>query len=208
LLGHELTHVVQQGSGNIKQLQRRLIPANVTCNNYGLRNPNLTGAEVVAAIENAVAEAITLTARAENMLFLHRVLTQAGDPVDANFDRILQDELDLTLTNPAHLRWIEQAESRFARVRATLESGYLRFMCRGGSCGANTYAFSRPANRLIVLCQLFWNEPHERPQTILHEVLHIWFDMPHTNRLKRANTFCLESFALRLAGQNAPDSCA
>ena len=200
-------------------VRRRVNPANVSCRGTGLRNPDLTGDEAVAAIEAADAEAITLALRAELLLDVHLLLTRAGEPVDPEFDTILQEELGLTLTNPAHHRLIAQQRDRFRRVRETLESGYLRYICRGdsvslvgctpGSCGEN-FAFSCPGNRLVVLCQAFWDEPAEQAATILHEPFHIWFDMARhdPSALRRADASCFESFAIRLAGGTPPASCA
>ena len=200
-------------------IHRRVRPENVSCRANGLRNPDLTGDQVVAAIEAADAEAIELALRAELLLDWHRLFAEAGEPVDAAFDRILREELGLTLTNPAHFRLVEQQANRFRRVRETLESGYLRYMCRGGTvrlagctdapCGVD-FAFTCPANRLVVLCQEFWNTPGERGATILHEPFHILFDMANhaPAALRRADADCFESFALRVAGRAAPASCA
>jgi hypothetical protein len=202
-------------------IQRSVRPENVTCRATGLTNPDLSGDEVVAAIEDADSKAIELSQQAETALDDNLSATRAGDPVDANFDTILQEELGLTLTNPAHFRLIEQQRNRFQRVRTTLESGYLRYLCRGGTvtlvgCTAGTcgvggldFAFSCPGNRLVVLCQNFWDIPDERPGTILHEPFHIWFDMARhsTNALKRADASCFEAFARRLAGETSL-SCA
>lgn len=234
LLAHELTHVRQQSgnnrgtsggylerTGRAGIIQRRVRPENVTCRATGLRNPDLTGDEVVAALQAADAEAIALAQGAETALTENLDAVRAGAVVDADFDTILQDELGLTLTNNAHFRLIQQQINRFRRVRETLESGYLRYMCRGSTvtpisiigcepepCG-DEFASSCPGNRLIVLCQAFWDEPGERAATILHEPFHIWFTMERhaQNALRRADASCFESFALRVAGQDAPASC-
>ena len=201
------------------QMQRRVNRNNVSCQASGLTNPGLTGDEVVAALEAADAEAITLALRAELLLDSNLLFARAGEPVDADFDTILQEELGLTLTNPAHFQLIEQQSSRFRRVRETLESGYLRYICRGGTvslvgCRAGTcgedFAFTCPGNRLVVLCQAFWDNPDQRAATILHEPFHIWFHMARhaDNALRRADSTCFESFALRVAGQAAFASCA
>ena len=211
---------VETSPGTVsRRLQRRVDPANVSCRQTGLTNPNLTGDEAVAAIVQADAEAITLARRAELLLDVNLLFTRGGFPVDPAFDTILQEELGLTLTNPAHFRLIEQQRDRFQRVRETLESGFLRFICRGGTvnlvgcsagtCGPN-FALSCPGNRLIALCQAFWDTPAEQAATILHEPFHIWFDMARhaPNQPRRADASCFESFALRVAGQAATASCA
>lgn len=218
LIAHELTHSIQQLIGGFQMIQRRVIPANVSCHATGLTNPNLSGADAVRAIADADAEAITLARRAELLLDFNLLLTLAGEPVDPTFDTILREELGLTLTNPAHFRLIEQQRVRFQRVRELLESGYLRYLCRGNtvrligclqdSCGGD-YAFTCPSNRLVVLCQSFWNEPGERPATILHEPFHILFHMAQhaPSALRRADASCFEAFAMRLSGQPAPSTC-
>jgi hypothetical protein len=217
LIAHELTHTVQQDEGGV--VQRRVRPENVSCRAGGLRGPDLTGDEVVAALEAADADAIALAQQAEDQLTAQLASARAGDPVDADFDTILQEELGLTLTNPAQFRLIQQQIDRFRRVRETLESGYLRYLCRGGTAvslvGCTTgscegaFAFSCPGNRLIVLCQPFWDEPAERAGTLLHEPFHIWFHMARheTNALRRADASCFEAFARRLNGEAPAFSC-
>ena len=203
-----------------RSVQRLVRPENVSCHATGLTNPDLTGQEAVDAIATADAEAIELAFTAEVLLDGHLALVRAGQPVDAEFDTILQEELGLTLTNPAHFRLIEQQRNRFTRVRELLESGFLRYMCRGtnvslvgcsppGSCTDNR-AFSCPANRLIVLCQAFWDLPDFRGSTIMHEPFHVLFSMLRhaPNALRRADALCFESFARRIAGLAAPQSCA
>lgn len=200
---------------SVSRMQRRIRRGNVSCEATGLRNPNLTGDQVIEALEAADREAIGLANRARHLLDVHLLFTQVGEPVDAAFDRILQEELGLTLTNAAHHPLIEQQRDRFARVQETLESGYLRYICRGnnvdlvgctqGSCGAD-FAFTCPGNRLVVLCQAFWDDIAERPGTLLHEPFHIWFHMANHNpsTLRRADATCFEAFARRLAGEAVP----
>lgn len=203
-------------------IQRRVRRENVTCRATGLTNPDLTGDEVIAVLQAADSEAIELAQGAETALAGNLSAARAGDSVDAEFDTILQEELGLTLTNKAHFQLIQQQISRFRRVRETLESGYLIYMCRGSTvspislvgcqpapCG-DEFASSCPGNRLIVLCQAFWDNPDERSATILHEPFHIWFEMARhaPNALRRADASCFESFALRVAGQTAFASCA
>jgi hypothetical protein len=200
-------------------MQRQVRPENVSCRENGLTNPDLTGDEVVAMLQAADAEAINLAQQAEDQLTAQLASARAGDPTDADFDRILQEELGLTLTNPAQFGLIQQQINRFRRVRETLESGYLRYLCRGntvslvgcspaGTCGDN-FAFSCPGNRLIVLCQAFWDNPDQQAATMLHEPFHIWFEMARhaPNALRRADASCFESFALRVSGQDAFASC-
>jgi hypothetical protein len=181
----------------------------------------LTGDEGVAALQEADQAAIELAQGAEAALTNNLAAARSGDPFDPDIDTILQEELGLTLSNPAHFRLIQQQINRFQRVRETLESGYLRYMCRGGTvnlvgCSAGTcgqggldFAFTCAGNRLVVLCQDFWDEPGERAATLLHEPFHIWFTMARhaENALRRADASCFESFALRVAGQIPSASC-
>ncbi len=226
LIAHELAHVVQRGgdtfsAADTNSIYRRIRRENVSCERNGLRNPDLTGDEVVAALEAADADAIDLAQQAETGLRDNLAAVRAGGAVDAAFDTILREELGLTLTNAAQFGLIEQQANRFQRVRETLESGYLRYMCRGstttpisvigcapGPCGTE-FASSCPGNRLLILCQLFWDTPDQRSVTILHEPFHIWFSMLNhgTSVLRRADSSCFESFALRVAGRAAFASC-
>jgi hypothetical protein len=200
-------------------IRRRVRPENVTCNRTGLRNPNLTGEEAVAAITSADAEAVHLAQAAERTLTEQLAAARAGDPIDAGLDTILLEELGLSLNNHAHFGLVQQQINRFHRVHETLASGYLHYMCRGGDvvrlvgctpgpCGED-FAQSCPGNRLIVLCQAFWDTPEEQSATILHEPFHIWFHMARhvANALRRADADCFESYALRVSGRSAFASC-
>lgn len=248
LVAHELSHVVQQGHHASRSssgvLQRKVRPENVTCRERGVEEFNLTGDEAVAAIQAADEEAIQLALGAESFLREQLSLARQGqrdpltivqeqDPRDprrpeseaasTEFDDILQEELGLTLTNPAHFPLIQQQINRFKRVRETLESGYLRYMCLGSGTvslvgcasgapceGDRASGFSCPGNRLVGLCRPFWFDEFARARTILHESFHIWFTMARhaPNALKRADASCFESFALRVAGKIAFHSCA
>ena len=83
-------------------IQRTVRPANVTCHQTGLTNPDLTGDEAVATIAAADADAIDVAREAEARLTEQLRAARAGDPVEAEFDTILQEELGLTLTT----RWL------------------------------------------------------------------------------------------------------
>lgn len=199
-------------------IRRKVNPDNVSCRATGLTNPNLTGDQAVAALQAADADAVELALRAHLLLDAHLLLARGGQPVDTAFDTILHEELGLTLTNPAHFPLIAEQSERFQKVHDLLASGFLHYICRGGTvslvgcspgtCGQD-FAFSCPANRLVVLCQSFWDIPDERPGTILHEPFHILFTMARhqNNALRRADASCFESFAIRVAGRTASASC-
>ncbi len=200
-------------------LARRVRPENVTCRQSGLTNPDLTGDEVVAALSDADADAIVLARNAEQRLQEQLGIARGGDraALDEEFHTIMQEELGVALI-PEQFRLVEQQIVRFRRVRETLESGYLRYMCRGGTVGlvgceagecGDSFAFTCPGNRLMVLCQAFWDNPDQRSATILHEPFHIWFHMARHDpgALRRADATCFESFALRVAGRAAFASC-
>ncbi|MGB3344301.1 MAG: DUF4157 domain-containing protein [Aequorivita sp.] len=221
LLAHELTHTLQQDGAKTKEktIQRRVIDSNVVTNAAMLTQLGLTRQEVIDNITNADAEAIQLAIAAEQTLSNQLANAQAGNAVDANSELILNEELGLSFNNAGQRGLIIQQRGRFRKVRETLESGYLRYMalgignvslvsCKSGNC-TNAFAFSCPGNRLIVLCQAYWDEASEQSSTILHEPFHIWFHMAnHTNNtLRRADASCLESFALRAVGRVAPASC-
>ena len=225
-------------------LQRRVNPENVSCRQTGVPEFNVTGPDAVAAIQAADAEAIELALRAEELLRFELFLARVGLPVDFTvsqeqdprdptqprrgpvntpFDTILREELGLTLTNPAHFPLIQQQIDRFRRVRETLESGYLRYICLamgrqslvgcqpGTPCeGDEASGFSCPANRLVGLCRPFWFDSFARARTILHEPFHIWYTMARHDPSvpRRADASCFEAFALRVAGQIPWISCA
>jgi hypothetical protein len=220
LLAHELTHVVQQSSGiQPKTIQRRVIDRNVVTNNAMLTTLGLTRQEVIDTLVTADTDAIQLAQNAEDALTTQLNNARSGDPVDANEETILNEELGLSFNNPAHHNLIRQQIGRFRRVRETLESGYLRYLalgignvsligCEPAPCG-DEFASSCPGNRLIVLCQGFWDTPDEQSATILHEPFHIWFHMARhaENALRRADASCFESYALRVSGRDAFASC-
>ncbi len=218
LIAHELAHVVQQENTHSK-IQRRVIDDHVVTTPTILTTLGLTRQQIIDAIRTADAGAIVLARDAENELTSQLAIAVGGGAVNASSEQILNEELGLSYNNVAHRGLIRQQASRFRRVRETLESGYLRYMalgigsvslvgCAPGTCG-NNFAFSCPANRLIVLCQTFWDSPAEQDDTILHEPFHVWFHMARhaNNALRRADASCFESFALRVSGTAATASC-
>lgn len=220
LLAHELTHVVQQNTTlKMKTIQRRVIDRNVTTTPAMLAALGLTRQQVIDTITDADADAMVLAQNAEDALTTQLGNALRGDPVDANTELILNEELGLSFNNTAHHGLIRQQIRRFRTVRETLQSGYLRYFalgigsvslvgCTAGTCGLN-FAFSCPGNRLVVLCQAFWDDASEQPGTILHEPFHIWFHMARhaANALRRADASCFESFALRVSGRVATPTC-
>lgn len=220
LLAHELTHVVQQYSILQRNaIQRRVIDKNVTTTPGMLTALDLTRQQVIETITAADADAIVLAQNAEDALTTELGNALRGDPVDASTELILNEELGLSFNNKAHHNLIRQQIRRFRTVRETLQSGYLRYLalgignvslvgCSVGTCGAD-FAFSCPGNRLVVLCQAFWDDASEQPGTILHEPFHIWFHMARhaANALRRADASCFESFALRVSGRVATPTC-
>ena len=222
LLAHELTHVVQQNDSlQRKTVQRRVVDSHVVTNDAMQTTLNLSREEIIAAIAAADADAIVLAQNAEDVLTAQLANATNGDAVDADAELILNEELGLSYNNPAHHGLIRQQIRRFRTVKETLQSGYLRYFALGlgnipligcdpndSTCGED-FAFSCPGNRLIVLCQSFWDTPDEQSATVLHEPFHIWFDMARhdTGALRRADASCFESFALRASGRGAFASC-
>jgi hypothetical protein len=201
-------------------VQRKVNPDNVSCRANGLTNPNLTGDQAVAAIQAAETDSVELALRAKLSLDARLLLARGGQPVDPAFDTILQEELGLTLTNPAHFPIIQQQVERFGKVHDLLAGGSLHYICRGPAdlvgcapaaqiCAAGNFAASCPANNTLFFCQPFWDNPDQRSATILHEPFHILFTMQRhqPNALRRADASCFESFALRVAGRAAFLSC-
>ena len=220
LLAHELTHVVQQNGDFHKDgIQRKVIDRNVVTNDAILTQLGITRDDIISAITDADADAIVLAQNAEDLLTAQLAIAIDGNTVDADAELILNEELGLSFNNPAHHGLIRQQISRFKTVRETLQSGYLRYLalgignvgligCSVGNCGPN-FAFSCPGNRLMVLCQAFWDNPDQQSATVLHEPFHIWFHMARheANALRRADATCFESFALRVSGRSAFASC-
>ncbi len=201
-----------------RRLQRLVNPENVTCHDTGLTNPDLTGDEAVSTIQAADAEAITLGRRAQLLLGINPIFADSGLTVDADFTTALQEELGLSVTDPKQRRLVAQQEDRFGRIADLLESGYLRWWCRADQvtlvgcsaapCGDN-FARSCPANRLIALCQAFWDDPTEQAGTVLHEPFHVLFTMQShdASQPRLADASCFEAFARRLAGETPPFTC-
>lgn len=220
LLAHELTHVVQQNAQqSVQRIQRRVIDRNVVTTDAMLNVLGLTRQQIIDVITAADADAIVLAQNGEDALTAQLANAQGGAAVDANIELILNEELGLSFNQPAHRALIRQQIRRFTRVRETLESGYLRYLsigignvsiigCEAAPCGTE-FASSCPGNRLIVLCQTFWDTPDEQGATLLHEPFHIWFEMARhaENALRRADASCFESFALRVSGRDAPATC-
>jgi hypothetical protein len=220
LLAHELTHVFQQKEGiQEKRIQQKVVAQNVTTNDAITATVGKSRQEIIDAITDADADAIVLAQNAEDMMTAQLANAIAKAAVDPDAELILNEELGLSYNNPAHHGLIRQQIFRFKRVRETLLSGYLRYLalginnvdligCSTGNCGPN-FAFSCPGNRLIVLCQAFWDNPDQQSATVLHEPFHIWFHMAFhaATALLRADATCFESFALRASGRSAFASC-
>jgi hypothetical protein len=80
------------------------------------------------------------------------------------------------------LRWL-------TNIRNTIANGSLRYTCLASGCDPDPqlWAFTFPDRLIIGLCRRFWNPgPHIKPethrefqaQTIIHEVAHIYYDLP------------------------------
>jgi len=61
----------------------------------------------------------------------------------------------------------------FNNIQSCLRD-YQNYDCRGPQCSNNVYAYVFPgdATRRIYVCQVFWNIPGERAETIVHEASH------------------------------------
>ena len=221
LLAHELTHVVQQSENvRARSIQRTVIDRNVITNAAMEAQLGFSRQEIIDSIRTGDADAIVLAQGAEDALTTQLGNATSGSAVDAGLETALNEELGLSFNNPAQRGLIRQQIQRFRRVRETLQSGYLRYLALGignipligceepGNCGED-FAFSCPGNRLVVLCQTHWDNLDQAGGTILHEPFHIWFSMLRhaDNALRRADSDCFESFALRVAGRAAPASC-
>jgi hypothetical protein len=217
LMAHELTHIVQQGPEltgfrfGVPTLQRRVDDAHVSCRTTGLHGgvPGgiISGPDAIATIRTAEERAIEMAVRVENLLFLQRLTFGTGAYTAVpNFDAALMNRFGLSLANPGDHRWIEILEREFATVVNFLESGYIRYTCRGADCSADEDAYIFTPGRRIYFCNLFWNEPslNLRGSTLLHEAIHLWWDqIEDRGHLPIHNAHCFEQFALDLAGATA-----
>ena len=210
LLAHELAHVVQDRAG--PPVVRRLVREhNVTCRRTGLHGgvPGgvISGADAVATIQAADARAIELLDGAETALRTQRLAV--ADPAyvaDAAFDTALMNRFGLAVTNAGDLRTIQIIERELATVRTYLETGNVRFMCRGDTCTAGDWARAAPGTGLLKLCNPFWNAGNLNQQgaTIMHEALHLWWDQIWDQGHRPLhNAHCFEQFALDIAGATA-----
>jgi hypothetical protein len=210
LLAHELAHVVQDRGG--PPVVRRLVrERNVTCRRTGLHGgvPGgvISGPDAVAAIQAADTRAIELLTGAETALRTQRLAVAApGYTADAAFDTGLMNRFGLAVTTAADLPTIEIIEREMATVRRYLETGNVRFMCRGDTCTAGDWARAAPGTGLLKLCNPFWNTAslNQRGATIMHEAMHLWWDQIwDQGRRPLHNAHCFEQFALDIAGATA-----
>lgn len=207
--------VTQGRSSRPANVRRRVRAGGVSCSRNGLFGSlRLTGPQVLAVLRAADAEAIRMARRAEHLIFFETMIVEGGGPVDAAFNTILQEELGLDLNNAGDRQIALRQSERYRRIADAMEGGIIRYVCRSPRCDPDEFAFAFPANRLIRLCTPFWTDSEgglslaqNQAGTLLHEVSHVLFDMDHDNRLRRANSDCFESFALRVAGHAAPRSC-
>lgn len=85
-----------------------------------------------------------------------------------------------------------------------------RYTCNGASCSNNVYAYVFPSDssQTIYLCNVFWQLPQERAETIVHELSH-FTRLAGTNDYTYGRSSC-QSLARsnpRNAIRNADNQC-
>ena len=215
----------QQSSGSTATLRRVVNERKVGCRTAGIPSLGISGPDAVQAIRDANDEAILLSQRAENTLEIERLTFGIGAP-DANFATILDEELDLDINDAADRATTEIIERRFRLIRTrVLESDFTGYTCIGAAavslatgtpaavagpcCTGTARACSSAGVGHMVLCRPWWTGAvNLRPGTLIHEPLHVYFDLDDFAASKRNDAHCYTAFAQRLSGVTPLVSCA
>ena len=213
LLAHELTHVVQQGSGssfpyNKQLIQRKVVDKNVSCHKKGLHGgvPGgiLSGVDAVAIVKNADERAKAMAEDVQTRL--HDKLTTFGTSsytADAVLDAALAARFGLSIATPADHAKIRILEREF-RAIVKLLGRNIYYVCRDAGCDPGDWAFTFSGQHTIHLCGPFWRSGstlNQRGSTILHEAIHLWWDqVDDWGNKPLHNAHCFEQLALDIAG--------
>ncbi len=215
LLAHELTHVLQQRSGQ-PLLQRRVVPRRVSCHGYPANHPVLqaigqaSGNEAVAEIQQAANHAVRLLGDAIAVLVSTRNRIRQGEPaarptVSDALARALQRRLRL---NPHDRQvWIgsgpgtvEMAIRWYRNVRRILAGDWMRYNCLGPDCNNRFSAWTNVGEYRIRLCRSFWQSSVDaRAVTLIHEASHIYYGTEDRGR-GLGSAYCMEQFICDLNG--------
>ncbi|HEV2830337.1 MAG TPA: DUF4157 domain-containing protein [Hanamia sp.] len=215
LLGHELTHVVQQGNGiNKKSIQRLVRSSLVTCaagqNPFGAdRRASALLTNAVTLIDNAVAARPADPANAD--------VTTVGNAMRTAFR--LNPANDSNWNDPAPHFGLPLIRRRLDAAKNYIDSVVFTFNCVANgtnhtipgcatfACAAGTEAVSCHNNATeMVLCPDFWAlSTNQRARTYLHEVLHITFRVVDDwGQPDQHNAHCYAQFVALLNGFNSP----
>ncbi len=215
LLGHELTHVVQQGKGiATKAIQRLVRTSLVTC--PAGQNPFSADRKAVDLLTNAIS------------LIDSAVAARPGNPADPNVLSVgnamhTAFRLNAAIGNnwndaaphfgiPLIRRRLEAAKNYIDSVVFTINcigngANYTIPGCAVGTCNAGTEAFTCPDNpREIVLCPDFWAlSVNQRARTYMHEIFHVTFQVINDwGQPDQHNAHCYAQFVALVNGFNSP----
>jgi hypothetical protein len=215
LLGHELTHVVQQGSGiATKKIQRLVRTSLVTCpvgqNPFGAdRRAASLLSSAITAIDNARVSRASNPAAPEVILVNNSMRAAFRlNPANNSHWNDPAPHFGLLLIR----RRLEAARDYINSVVFTINctgAGAVQPIagCATGTCSPNVEAWSCPVNPTdIVLCPPFWAlDSNQRARTYMHEVFHITFTgISDWGGADSANAHCYSQFVALLNGFNSP----
>lgn len=215
LLGHELTHVVQQGKGiATKAIQRLVRTSLVTC--PAGQNPFSADRKAVDLLTNAISLIDSAVAARPGNLADPNVLS-VGNAMHTAF------RLNAAIGNnwndaaphfgiPLIRRRLEAAKNYIDSVVFTINcigngANYTIPGCAVGTCNAGTEAFTCPDNpREIVLCPDFWAlSVNQRARTYMHEIFHVTFQVINDwGQPDQHNAHCYAQFVALVNGFNSP----
>jgi hypothetical protein len=221
LLGHELTHVIQQGN-NIqpKRIQRLVRTSLVTC--PAGQNPHGADRRASTLLNSAVT------------LIDNAIAARPADPAAASVATVnsaMRTAFRLNPANDAH--WNDPAphfgllliRRRLAAARDYINSVVFTITCTaaGGvqplagcgtvTCSPGVAAWSCPVNPTdIVICPPFWAlSADHRAIIFMHEIFHItfrgigdWTTAAGAANADSANSHCYSQFVALLNGFNSP----
>lgn len=216
LLGHELTHVVQQNKTGVqkKSIQRLVRTSLVTCgagqNPFGAdRRASTLLTNAVTLIDNAIAARPADPANAD--------VATVGSAMRTAFR--LNPANDSNWNDPAPHFGLPLIRRRLDAAKNYIDSVVFTFNCVANgtnhtipgcatfACAAGTEAVSCHNNPTeMVLCPDFWAlSTNQRARTYLHEVLHITFRVVDDwGQPDQHNAHCYAQFVALLNGFNSP----
>jgi len=207
LLGHELTHVVQQENstpGDRATVRRKVLAGNVSCAGYDEGHSTIetiNSTTPVQDIQEADAKAIRFLDFAISKLRGEReiALNQSVDDVSSMVSNALSSNLgidpeDRSTWTGSGAGTVEMAIEWFENIKGQLESGNISYTCIGDpqECEPDkAVAYSIPGQQHIYLCEYWWNDAGTRLRalTLMHEVVHIYYRGPHPHNVGGAEAW-------------------